>query len=149
MKKLLIILLFLGFALPVYAKPPIIDAETSTIEMLNKRDDGGVMIYSVDIARVGVGDSVTWLPTDKMHNVEMKNGPDGTEIPKKSKFSKEFTMEFSVPGIYVYVCTPHAAMGMMGIVIVGGDTSNKEAILNTRLMGKSKKRLKALLDTIK
>ena len=149
MKKLLLILLFLGLSLQVYAKPPIIDSETNTIEMLNKRNDGGVMIYSVDIARVGVGESITWLPTDKMHNVEMKNGPDGAKIPKKSKFSKEFTMEFSMPGIYVYVCTPHAAMGMMGIIIVGDDISNKEAISNTRLMGKSKKRLKVLLDSIK
>ena len=149
MKKILfIILIICSFSLQVFAKPPIIDLETNTIEMLNKRDDGGIMIFSVDIARIGVGESITWLPTDKMHNVEWKNGPDGAELPKKSKFSKEFTMEFTVPGIYVYVCTPHVAKGMMGIVIVGGDTSNKEAISNTRIMGKSKKRLKALLDNI-
>ena len=37
-------------------------------------------------------------------------------------------MTFDVPGIYVYRCTPHVAMGMIAIVIVGGDVSNKEAI---------------------
>ena len=91
MKKILfIILIICSFSLQVFAKPPIIDLETNTIEMLNKRDDGGIMIFSVDIARIGVGESITWLPTDKMHNVEWKNGPDGAELPKKSKFSKKF-----------------------------------------------------------
>jgi len=85
------------------------------------------------------------MPTDKMHNVEMRKGPDGAKLPKKSKFSKEFSMTFDVPGIYVYQCTPHVAMGMIGIIVVGGDVSNKEAISNTRMMGKAKKKLVKLL----
>ena len=35
-------------------------AEDMTIEMLNKRDDGTKMVYSEDIARVNVGDTITW-----------------------------------------------------------------------------------------
>ena len=54
-------------------------------------------------------------------------------------------MTFDVPGIYVYQCTPHVAMGMIGIIVVGGDVSNKEAISNTRMMGKAKKKLVKLL----
>ena len=45
-------------------------AETTTIEMLNKRDDGAKMVYSQDIARVAVGDTITWVPTSKGHNEE-------------------------------------------------------------------------------
>tara|TARA_B100000700_G_scaffold64184_1_gene70811 strand:- start:272 stop:721 length:450 start_codon:yes stop_codon:yes gene_type:complete len=142
---LLIAILFLTHSATAYAKT-IITAETTEIEMLNKRDDGGVMVYSVDVAKVNVGETITWLPTDKMHNVEMKKGPDGASLPKKSKFSKEFSMTFDVPGIYVYQCTPHVAMGMIGIVVVGGDTSNKEAISNTRMLGKAKKKLAKLLE---
>ena len=40
-------------------------AEDMTIDMLNKRDDGAKMVYSEDIARVNVGDTITWLPTSK------------------------------------------------------------------------------------
>ena len=142
---LLIAILFLTHSVTAYAKT-IITAETNEIEMLNKRDDGGVMVYSVDVAKINTGETITWLPTDKMHNVEMKKGPDGAALPKKSKFSKEFSMTFDVPGIYVYQCTPHVAMGMIGIVVVGGDTSNKEAISNTRMLGKAKKKLVQLLE---
>ena len=28
-------------------------------------------------------------------------------------------MTFTVPGIYLYQCSPHAAMGMIGIIVVG------------------------------
>lgn len=34
-------------------------AEDKTIEMLNKRDDGAKMVYSEDITRIDVGDTIT------------------------------------------------------------------------------------------
>ena len=148
MKKILFsIILCLGFSIGAFAKD-IITAETNVIEMLNKRDDGSIMVYSVDIAKIAAGEAITWIPKDKMHNVEMLKGPDGAKLPKKSKFSKEFSMTFDVPGIYVYRCTPHVAMGMIAIVIVGDDVSNKEAISNTRMMGKAKKKLVKLLESV-
>ena len=36
-------------------------AEDMTIEMLNKRDDGAKMVYSEDITRIDVGDTITWV----------------------------------------------------------------------------------------
>ena len=42
-------------------------AENTTIEMLNKRDDGAKMVYSEDITRIDVGDTITWVPTSKGH----------------------------------------------------------------------------------
>ena len=45
-------------------------AEDMTIEMLNKRDDGAKMVYSEDIARIDIGDTITWVATTKGHNVE-------------------------------------------------------------------------------
>ena len=148
MKKILFsIILCLGFSIGAFAKD-IITAETNVIEMLNKRDDGSIMVYSIDIAKIAASETITWVPKDKMHNVEMLKGPDGAKLPKKSKFSKEFSMTFDVPGIYVYRCTPHVAMGMIAIVIVGGDVSNKEAISNTRMMGKAKKKLVKLLESV-
>jgi hypothetical protein len=39
-------------------------------------------------------------------------------------------------------------MGMIGLVIVGGDTSNKEQIQKAKALGKSKKKLKLLLGKL-
>ena len=60
-------------------------AEDISIDMLNKRDDGAKMVYSEDIARIDVGDSITWLPKSKGHNVHFIAGPEGWELPTKSK----------------------------------------------------------------
>jgi pseudoazurin len=117
-------------------------AEDMTIEMLNKRDDGARMVYSQDIARIDVGDTITWTPEDKGHNVEFIAGPDGWDAPKKSKLSKEVAITFDTPGVYVYVCTPHASMGMLAIVVVGDGDND---VSGTKVRGKSKKKLKELL----
>ena len=120
-----------------------------TVEMLNKRkSENQTMVYSEDISRIDVGDTITWVPTTKGHNVHFLAGPDGWDIPKKSKFNKEVSITFDTPGIYYYQCTPHKSMGMIALVVVGGDTSNKEAIAKIRAMGKSKKKLKALLEEL-
>lgn len=118
------------------------------VEMLNKRDDGAKMVYSLDIVDVEVGDTVTWKPTAKGHNVEFIAGPNSAKLPKKSKLNKVFTHEFEVPGIYLYQCTPHKSMGMIGLVVVGKNTNNKEAIAIVKLRGKSKKRLAKLLSDL-
>ena len=119
-----------------------------TIEMLNKDDAGNKMIYSEELAKVDVGETITWVPTSKGHNVEFIAGPDGAELPKKSKNGKEVSMTFEVPGIYYYWCTPHKGMGMIGLVVVGDDVSNKDAIAKAKALGKSKKKLKALLGEL-
>lgn len=134
-------LLALAFALPTGAM-----AEDTTVEMLNKRDDGAKMAYSQDITVVEVGDTVTWVPTSKGHNVEFIAGPDGWEAPKKSKLSKEYSYTFDTPGVYLYQCTPHKTMGMIAIVVVGELTQEGvDVIKDANVRGKSKKKLKELL----
>ena len=132
---------FVFFANLAYAK-------TIEIEMLNKDGAGRKMVYSEELVHVDVGDIVKWLPTSKGHNVEIVAAPEGFEIPKKSKNGKEVSIEFTVPGIYYYWCTPHKGMGMIGLIVVDGDTSNKDAIAKAKAMGKSKKKLKALLGEL-
>ncbi len=130
--------------LAVMATPAL--AADTTIEMLNKRDDGAKMVYSEDIARIDVGDTVTWVPTSKGHNVEFIAGPDGWKAPKKSKLNKVVEMQFNEPGVYLYQCSPHKSMGMIAIVIVGELTQEGvDAIKGAKVKGKSKKKLKALL----
>ncbi len=118
------------------------------IDMLNKRDDGEKMVYSLDVAKIEVGDTIKWLPTNKGHNVEFLAGPDGSNLPKKSGLNKEVVMSFDTPGVYLYVCTPHKVMGMIALVVVGGDTSNKAAIAKVKMLGRGKKKLASLMDQI-
>ena len=121
-------------------------AADMTIEMLNKDSDGNKMVYSEEIARVDVGDTITWVPTTKGHNVEMIASPSDMKL--KSKNGKEVQATVTAPGIYYYWCTPHKGMGMIGLVVVGGDTSNKDQIAKAKAMGKSKKKLKKLLGEL-
>lgn len=120
-------------------------AKATQVEMLNKDSSGRKMVYSQEVVKIETGDTVTWVPTSKGHNVEIVAAPEGFDIPKKSKNGKEVTIEFTTPGIYYYWCTPHKGMGMIGLVVVDGDTSNKDDIAKAKALGKSKKKLKALL----
>jgi pseudoazurin len=120
-------------------------AEDITIDMLNKRDDGAKMVYSQDIARIDVGDTITWLPTQKGHNVEFIAGPDGWEAPKKSKLGKEYAYTFDTAGVYLYQCTPHKSMGMIAVVVVGDGDND---ISGAKVKGKSKKKLKEILGEL-
>ena len=129
-----------------FALPTGVLAEDTTVEMLNKRDDGAKMVYSEDITVIEVGDTVTWVPTSKGHNVEFIAGPDGWEAPKKSKLSKEYSYTFDTPGVYLYQCTPHKTMGMIAIVVVGELTQEGvDAIKDAKVRGKSKDKLQELL----
>ena len=116
--------------------------------MLNKRDDGAKMAYSEDISRIDVGDTITWVSTSKGHNVEFIAGPEGATLPKKSKMNKDVSVTFDTPGVYLYQCTPHKGLGMIALVVVGGDTSNKDDIANAKTFGKSKKILPNLINQL-
>ena len=136
--------LYITLFFAVFSLTPVF-GEDMSIDMLNKRDDGAKMVYSVDVAEINSGDTITWLPASKGHNVHFIAGPEGWDLPKKSKNNKEVSITFDTPGVYLYQCTPHASMGMIALVVVDGDTSNLDAIAKTKIRGKSKKKLKDLL----
>ena len=57
-------------------------------------------------------------------------------------------MTFDKAGVYLYVCTPHKVMGMIGLVVVGDDTSNKDAIASMKMMGRAKKKLASMIGSL-
>ena len=118
-------------------------AADETIEMLNKQGKES-MVYSKKIVKVNVGDTVFWKATTKGHNVEMIASPN--DIKLKSENGKAAKITLEEPGLYLYWCTPHKGMGMIGIV--GGDTSNSYTVANAKVRGKSKKKLKKLLGEL-
>lgn len=151
MRLLTTIGLMAMLAFPAFAeKTPVLPTEY-TVEMWNKDPDDKTrkMVFSEDIIHVAPGAVVTWLATDRGHNVEFIDGPDGVELADKSKVSKDVTITFDTPGVYVYVCTPHATMGMIGIVVVGEATPEAIAMVtDAKLRGASKKKFEALLSEL-
>ena len=121
-------------------------AENYTIDMLNKLGKER-MVYSEKIISIKVNDEITWKSVDKGHNVEFIGMPKGAS-KYKSKISKNAKYTFTKPGIYLYQCTPHKAMGMIGLVVVGEDKNNLDKIKKVKVYGKSKKLLKKLLNTL-
>ena len=113
-------ILITTFAFNLFFFTSDLKAADVTIEMLNKnKETKQRMVYSQELVKIEKGQTIEWLPTAKAHNVEILVAPEGYTIPKKTKLSEKVTMTFDVPGIYLYQCSPHAAMGMIGIVVVG------------------------------
>ena len=102
-------------------------AETIKIEFTE--DDS----YSIEVTHIDVGDTIEWLPKNEGHNVEFLAGPKINSLPTKSGIDKFHSVVFKVPGVYLYGCTPHRNMGMIGLIIVGNDFHNLEKIKNIEL----------------
>ena len=145
MKNLLILVITVNLFLVVFSG--FAYSKDMQLDMLNKRADGQKMVYSEDVVKVEIGDTITWLPKTKGHNVHFIAAPDGIK-KVKSKMNKKFTYTFDKPGIYLYQCTPHKTMGMIGLVVVGNNIDNKKLIAKTKVFGKSKKKLKKMLSTL-
>ena len=122
------------------------EKEPLIIEMLNKRGKEK-MLYGQDVVKIEVGQTITWTPDSKGHNVQFVSVPEGVE-KVKSKLSKEFSYTFEQEGVYLYVCTPHATMGMIGVVVVGDSDVNLDEVLDYKFRGKSKKKFKKIAKSL-
>lgn len=98
------------------------------IQMRNQGSDG-VMVFEPSVLRVQVGDSVTFKATDAGHNSASIEGmiPSGAE-PWNGGMSQDITITFTEEGTYVYQCTPHLMMAMVGVITVGDLDANFEEI---------------------
>jgi pseudoazurin len=127
--------------------PASVNASDMTIQMLNK-DIGSKKrnIYSPALIQIELGDTVKWVATDRGHNVEFVRGavPKGVK-PFRSALGKDVSYTFSTPGAYVFKCTPHYGLGMVGIIIVGETPYNLLDIAAKKYPGKADKRIDALL----
>ena len=101
--------------------------------------------YSTEVVHIDIGDSVEWLPESAGHNVEFIAGPNMDALPKSSKMDDLHSVVFKTPGIYLYGCTPHLNMGMLGLVIVGNNLQNLEKIHDVKLSRIAKSILENLI----
>lgn len=94
----------------------------------------GRLRFDPDEVEIAVDDAVRWTFESAGHNVTSKPGASNRvrNPPEAEPFAtyegddhfslvepdETFTHTFTVPGEYVYVCTPHVSEGMVGSVIV-------------------------------
>ena len=118
-------------------------AETIQIDFTS--DDS----YSIEVAKINVGDTIEWSPKNEGHNVEFLGGPDFSSLPEKSDLNAFYSVTFNFPGVYLYHCTPHGNMGMLGLVIVGNDFYNLKDIEGIELSRVAKSVLQRLIRIAK
>ena len=131
--KIFIIILSLTFAKTSFAE---------TIQIEFTEDDS----YSIEVAHINIGDTIKWLPKNEGHNVEFFAGPDMSSLPLTSEIDEIHSVVFKAPGVYLYGCTPHADMGMLGLIVVGNDLHNLEAIKSIQLSRVAKSVLKRFIE---
>ena len=101
--------------------------------------------YSIEVAKIDVGDTIEWSPKNEGHDVEFLGGPDFSSLPEKSDLNAFHSVTFNLPGVYLYHCTPHGNMGMLGLVIVGNDFHNLKDIEGIKLSRVTKSVLQRLI----
>ena len=146
MRNFYLIFMFVCFMGGMILSAKAEEKEPLIIEMLNKRGKEK-MLYGQDVVKIEVGQTITWTPDSKGHNVQFVSVPEGVE-KVKSKLSKEFSYTFEQEGVYLYVCTPHATMGMIGMVIVGESDVNLDEVLDYKFRGKSKKKFTKIVKSL-
>jgi pseudoazurin len=126
---------------------PAAYAENFDVQMLNKGADGA-MVFEPAFVKAAVGDTVTFVSTDKGHNAESIKGmlPEGVE-EFKSAMGKGYVLTLTAEGLYGVKCTPHYTMGMVALIQAGAPV-NKDAVMAIELKGKANTRFEPLLAQI-
>lgn len=98
------------------------------IKMLNFGSEGG-MVFEPGFLKVNVGDKVNFVANDISHNSESVEGliPSGA-TGWKGDLNENVSVVIDEEGVYVYQCTPHIILGMVG-VIQAGDPINKDEVM--------------------
>ena len=101
-----------------------VTAENFDVKMVNADASGQVMVFDPPFIKANIGDTVTFLPTDMLHNSQSVPGL----IPSSASswngaMNEKITVELNAEGVYIYQCTPHIALGMIGVIQVGSPTN--------------------------
>ena len=98
------------------------------VKMLNFGAEGG-MVFEPGFLRVEVGDTINFIATDISHNTESIAGliPEGAQ-GWSGTINENVSVVIDKEGVYVYQCTPHLILGMVG-VIQAGESVNREKVM--------------------
>ncbi len=98
------------------------------VKMLNSGTEG-FMVFEPAVLKVEIGDTVTFKATDMAHNSASIAGmiPEGANS-WNGAMSRDVSVKVNKEGIYVYQCAPHSMMAMVGVIQVGGSSTNMATI---------------------
>ena len=90
-----------------------------TVKMLNNGKEG-LMVFEPAVLSIQQGDTVLFEATDVSHNSASIPGmiPQGA-MPWTGAMNQDVKVTFDKEGVYVYQCTPHSMMAMVGVIKVG------------------------------
>jgi pseudoazurin len=113
--------------------------------MLNK-GEAGTMVFEPALTKVAVGDTVTFIATDKGHNAQTipEILPAGGET-FKGAMGKDVSVTFTVAGAYGVKCAPHVGMGMVALVVVGDAPANLDQAKTAEIPKKARDRMNATI----
>ena len=127
-------------------------AQQHEVKMLNNGAEG-LMVFEPAVLSINPGDSVVFKATDMSHNSASIAGmiPDGAES-WTGAMSQDVTVNFTKEGVYVYQCTPHSMMAMVGVIKVGAATNlaavKQKAETQKQSFVMNKERLTAYLSNL-
>jgi pseudoazurin len=96
-------------------------AAEHVVEMKNSGADGA-MVFEPGFVKAKPGDTVKFVLVDPAHNSVSVAVPDGAE-GWQGAMNQEVSVTLDEEGVYVYKCTPHAALNMAGVIQVGEPTN--------------------------
>ena len=100
-----------------------ISSEEYELMMLNFGNDGS-MVFEPGFLKVNVGDTVHFKSVDMAHNSESSTGLIPVNASGwKGNINEDISITLTEEGVYVYQCTPHLILGMVGVIQVGSPTN--------------------------
>lgn len=94
------------------------------VKMLNS-GPRGMMVFEPATAKLKVGDTVRFIPTDPGHNAETIKEMWPAGVPEiKGVLGKEVVVKLTKTGVYGFKCMPHWTMGMTFVAKVGDGKPN-------------------------
>ena len=111
MKKLAYILFLTLYTLSALSQDHV-------VKMLNAGKEG-MMVFEPAFLSIKKGDTVKFVATDVAHNSSSVEGmiPEGAE-PWVGAMNQDIEVTLTEEGVYVYQCTPHNMMAMIGVIKV-------------------------------
>ena len=127
-------------------------SEQHVVKLLTTASNGETMVFEPGFLKVSVGDTIVFEPADASHNAESFFAPISD-----ANFYTELGVTESVvltqEGVYLYKCTPHFMLGMIGVIQVGKAVNKMEALAawdeNKGTLVMNQDRMSTYLDQIK
>ena len=129
----------------------VISAEY-TVKMLNNGQEG-LMVFEPSVLSIQSGDTVLFKATDVSHNSASIQGmiPEGA-TSWTGAMNQDVKVTFDAEGVYVYQCTPHSMMAMVGVIKVGAPVNleqvKEKAETQKQLFVMNKERLSGYLSEL-